>query len=200
MPDRPTLAELLPARLDRMGEEARRKLCENEEIGCMTLAWDFIASELRDALASALDCDLMTILASCWAEAQPLLEYADRSRHPPGERAVVELCAHDIERELQPVVVVTVGSCPCVELEFTLTLSAHFGGVKLSIADGCITAVRAGDVWAGAQLSYAGMPLHPEAESRKLALPGEIRFDPPGIRIPPLEEALPLTPAPPPPI
>ncbi|MBV8687043.1 MAG: hypothetical protein JOZ90_06205 [Alphaproteobacteria bacterium] len=187
MPEAPTLADLLPERLDRMGDEAKRKLCENEEIGCMKLAWDFIASELRGAIAAALDCPLMEVLAETWAQAQLLAEHAHPERHPPGERSVVEIGAHDVSHELAPVVTVTVGQCPPVELEFTLTVTAHFGGVKLAVQDGHILGGRLGEAWASGQLAFEGVPLHGEAESGKTALPGEFRFAPPGVAIPRLQ-------------
>ena len=44
--------------------------------------------------------------------------------------------------------------------------------------------VRGGPAWATAQLSYQGVPLYPESESRKVAIPGEFRFAAPGIAIP----------------
>ena len=167
-----------------MAEQVRTKLCDNEEIGGMKLAWDFIGKELHGALKSVLDCDLLEVLAGAWAQAAPLAAFADPAQHPPGERSVVELGEHDVTRELQPVIAVTVGSCPCVELNFTFTVAAHVSGVRLSIVDGHIVGGDLGELWASAQLSYEGTPLHPPAESTKIAIPGEFSFTPPGINIP----------------
>ena len=184
MPDRPTLADLLPARLDRAAEQAREALCADEEVGRMSLAWDYVGSQLEVALKSALDCDALEVLAKGWANAQLLAEYADPEKHPPGERAVVELGAHDVSRDVHPVVGVTIGSCPCVELKFTFTVSGHFGGLKLALLDTHIVGGSIGDAWLTAQLSYNGVPLHDAAESRKVPLSGEFVFDPPGIALP----------------
>ncbi|HXH53988.1 MAG TPA: hypothetical protein VNH53_11265 [Sphingomicrobium sp.] len=175
------LTDLLPERLDSIGERAKSALCENEEIGCMKLAWDLIARELEGALRSALDCDLLEILAKGWAKARLLSDYADPAKHPPGERNVVEIGEHQVKRELHPVIAVTIASCPCVELKFTLSVAAHFGGLKLAIVDGHIVGGSPGEAWATAQLSYEGVPLHPSQESQKLALPGKFRFAPPGL-------------------
>lgn len=184
MADGLSLSALLPDRLDRVGELAEKALCENEEIGGMKLAWNYVAGELQGALRTALDRDLLEVLAKCWAQAQLLADYADRQKHPPGERAVIELGQHDLSREIHPVIAVTIGACPCVELKFTFAVAAHFGGVQLAIEDGHIIGGSPGDAWATAQLSYQGVPLHPESESRKIALPGEFRFAAPGIAIP----------------
>ena len=126
------MSDLLPERLDRVGEEARKTLSENEDIGCMKLAWDYVGSELANALKSALDCDAFTVFAKTWATAEQLADYADPAKHPPDERSVIELAAHEISRALEPVIAVTIGSCPCVELKFTFTVTGNFGGVALS--------------------------------------------------------------------
>ena len=182
--DRPTLGALIPERLDSVAEQVRARLCEDQEIGGMKLAWDFIGKELHTVLKSVLDCDLLEILGQAWAKAAPIAALADPDKHPPGERSVVELGEHDISRELNPVIAVTVGPCPCIELSFTFELTAHVGGVRLAIADGHIVGGDLGELWASAQLSYEGTPLHPPQESAKVAIPGDFSFAPPGIKIP----------------
>jgi hypothetical protein len=178
------MSDLLPERLDRVGEEACKTLSENEDIGCMKLAWDYIGTELGEALKSALDCDAFAVFAKSWAGAQQLADYADPAKHPPDERAVVELGSHEVSRALEPVIAVTIGSCPCIELKFTFTVTGNFGGVALTALNAHIIGGRAGDAWATARLSYNGIPLHEPAESRKLALPGTFDFPEPGIPIP----------------
>lgn len=184
MAERVTLGELLPPKLDSMADQVQAKLCEDEQVNGMKLAWDFIGNELGDALKSVLDCDMLEVLAGAWAKAEPLADLTDLAKHPPGERSLVELGEHQVAREFNPVIAVTVGSCPCVELSFTLALTATIGGVRLAVADGHIVGGDLGEVWASMQLSYEGTPLHPAAESRKLPLDGEFRFDAPGIEIP----------------
>jgi hypothetical protein len=178
------MSDLLPERLDKVAEEARKTLCENEDIGCMKLAWDYVGTELQGALKSALDCDALSVFAKTWAAADKLSDYSDPAKHPPGERSVIELGAHEIKRELEPVVAVTVGSCPCIELKFTFAVTGSFGGVKLSVMNAHITGGSPGEAWASGQLSYNGVPLHQPAESRKLPLPGTFEFAAPGIPIP----------------
>lgn len=177
------LGDLVPDQLDSMAERVQTKLCDNQEIGGMKLAWDFIGSELQNALKSVLDCDLIEVLGGAWAKAAPLAEFADPDKHPPGERSVVELGEHDVSRELNPVIAVTIGSCPCVEFNFTLAFAAHVGGVRLAMVDGHIVGGDLGELWASGQLSYEGVPLHPAQESTRIGVPGKFSFAPPGIKI-----------------
>jgi hypothetical protein len=183
MTDGLRLKDLLPKRLDAVGERARQELCENQEVGGMKLAWGYIGSRLSDALEQALDCDLMEIFVKGWATSDLLVEFAANGGHVAGEHSVVELGAHELTRELKPVIAVTIGSCPCVEIEFGFAVSANFGGVQLTIVDGHIIGGRTGEAWASAQLSCQGVPLHDASESRKLPIPGAFQFDAPGVPI-----------------
>ena len=178
------VSALLPERLDSVAEQVRGRLCEDEQVRGMKLAWDYVGKELHGALASVLDCDLVDLLGKAWAEVAELAEFADPARHPPGERSVCALGEHDVAHELNPVVAVTIGSCPCVEIAFVLAVRAHVGGVRLTVADGHILGGDLGELWASAELSLEGVPLHPPAESRKVRVPGEFAFAAPGIPIP----------------
>ena len=146
MADGVSLGSLLPDRLDSLDEQVKARLCQDEQVGGMKLAWDYIGDELGEALKSVLDCDLLEIFAQVWAKAAPLAELADPARHPPGERSLVELGAHDVKRDFHPVIAVTVGSCPCTELHFTLALAAHIGGVRLAMTDGHVVSGDLGEV------------------------------------------------------
>ena len=179
-----TLGDLLPDRLDSVDEQVRERLCDNEEIGAMKLAWDYVGKELGNALKSVLDRDLLEVLGKIWSEYNEICAFADPDKHPPGERSVVALGQHDVKRELHPVIAVTVGPCPCVELKFLFELTASISGVRLSILDGHIIGGDLGELWASAQLSFEGVPLHPAQESAKVAIPGEFAFELPGIKIP----------------
>ena len=78
----------------------------------------------------------------------------------------------------------TIAPCPTVEIKFPLALTANISGVRLSILDGHIVGGDLGELWASAQLSYEGTPLHPPQESAKVRVPGEFAFAAPGIKIP----------------
>jgi hypothetical protein len=179
-----TLNALLPDKLDSVAEQVRERMCDNEEIGGMKLAWDYIGKELNKALRSALDSDLLDVLGKTWAQFSEIAAFADPDKHPPGERSLVELGEHELKRDLHPVIAVTIGPCPCVELKFLLALSANISVVRLAILDGHIVGGDLGELWATAQLSYEGIPLHAPQESAKVAVPAEFAFDLPGIKIP----------------
>jgi len=183
MADPVKLSALLPENLDTLAGRARERLSQDEQIGGMKLAWGYIGGQLGDALKGALDCDLLELLAGSWASAKLLAEYADPVNHRPGERSVIELGQHEVGREFNTVVSVTIGKCPCIDLDFTLAVNAMFGGVKLAVMDGHIIGGETGDGSASGQLSLNGVPLHEPAESRKLALPGRFSFAAPGIEI-----------------
>lgn len=178
------LNALLPDRLESMAGQIKDRLCQDEQVNGMKLAWGFVADKLHEALKSALDCKVVDILAECWAQAAPVAEIADSSSRPRSRPCIVQLGEHELSRELKPIVAVTIGSCPCVELSFLFAISAHVSGVRLSIVEGCIVGGDLGEAWASAQLSYQGVPLHPAAETRRLAIGGGFKFAPPGIAIP----------------
>ena len=133
------------------------------------------APSSQNALKSALDCDAFAVFAKTWAAAEQLSDYADPDKHPPGERSVIELGAHEISRALEPVIAVTIGSCPCIELKFTFTVTGNFGGVALSVMNGHIIGGRPGDAWATGQLSYNGIPLHEAGGIAQARLAGSVR-------------------------
>ena len=178
-----SLADLLPGRLESLAERARTTLSQDQQVAGMKLAWGYVSSQLQQALRSTLDVPAIEALASGWSTAARLAEYADADRHPPGERSVVELGEHELVQEFKPVVAVTIGSCPCIELDFSLAVTAKFGGVKLAIADGHIVGGETGDAWASGQLSLHGVPLHEPMDSNKVALPGAFEFTQPGLPI-----------------
>lgn len=150
----------------------------------MSLAWDYIGSQLDSEIRDVLDQDVFELLGKAWAAAKELADYTNPTKHPPGVRELLKFGDYDFKRELHPTIDVTIGSCPCTRLKFTLTLTGNFSGLYLGIRDGHLVDGRSGKAWASAQLSYADVPLHKEKESRKVWLPGTFKFAPPGIQIP----------------
>jgi hypothetical protein len=194
---RPKVADLLPDRLDGIERRVRDRLREDPGVGASRLAWGLIGSEVEGALKALLDCDLLELLGKAWTTARALQDYADPALHPPGEAAVVHLGERDIERELHPVIKVTIGDCPPMELRFTVTLAAHFSGLALSLRCPFVTGGSAGEVHASASLSYGEVELVKAKDSKKLALPGRFRFAPP-LEIPRRDRLSESPPAPPP--
>ena len=178
-----TVASLLPDDL-KLDELVKEHVCAEQKRTPMKLAWNLVGSEVRGALKTVLECDLLELLAEGWVKFRELQDYADPAKHPPGERNVVHVGKHDFVRDVHPVVSVTVAGRRCPDLRFTVRLKGSFSGLALTIEDGRITGGTGGDAHVSAQLRYGAAELHKEKESRTVALPGSFRFDP-GVRIPP---------------
>lgn len=174
--------DLLPASLASMDAVMKQELSKDSRIDPRKLAWGFIGSEATDAVRSVLDCDVFELLAQGWCIAEKLQEYSDPARHPPGERSIVYLARHSFVKTVHPVLEVTIDPVAYQPLRFTLELEANFRSVALSISDGRITAVGAGDVDIGVRLKYGNATLL-DKKSRKLPLPARIDFKAPGLRI-----------------
>ena len=97
------LSDLLPDNLEEAGKRAVGSLRQRDDVGCEKLAWDIVSNELEGALGRALDCDLVGLVAECWAQSRILADFADPQKHPRGERSVVELGAHEFSRDVHPV-------------------------------------------------------------------------------------------------
>jgi len=186
MDDGMKVRDLLPERLDGLGEESKKKLRKDKSVSGMSLAWDYIEAQVDDELRELLDMDIFDLLGKAWAGAKRLSEYRDKAKHPPGVRELLKFGDFDLERELHPVIEVTIGDCPCAELNFTVKLAGHFSGLYLGIKDAHIIDGRTGKAWASAQLSCEDVPLHKEKETKKFTLPGRFKFEAPGIEIPSL--------------
>jgi hypothetical protein len=178
------LKELLPDRLDRLDDEAKKEICRDEDVSNMRLAWGYIGSQLDGAIREVLDVEIFDLLGKAWANGALLLEYGDPAKHPPGQRDVVNVGEYSFERELHPTVEVTIATRACAELKFTLTLSGHFSGLHVAILNGHIVSCGSGDAWASAQLTFEGVPLHGEKKTKRVPLPGHHDFTAPGITIP----------------
>lgn len=180
------LSALLPDNLERASKEAILDLQSRENVGCLKVAWNLVDGQLQKALQGALDYDVLELVGEAWAKARLLSEFADPKKHPPGERSVVPIGGREFSREVYPTLSVQVGSCPCVDLKFTFAVSAHLGGVELIVSDAHIRGGNLGEAWVSAQLSYNKIPLHDQAESKKIRLDGDFNFPGDGIEIPKL--------------
>jgi hypothetical protein len=177
-----TVASLLPGDL-RLDDLVKEQVGAEPGRKPLNLAWNLVGSEVRGALRSVLDCNLLELLAEGWVKFRDLQDYADPAKHPADERAIVHVGKHDFVREIHPVVSVTVAGQQCPPLRFTVRLTGSFSGLALTVQCGAVTGGTGGDAHVSAQLRYGTAELHKAKESRTVALPGTFRFDPP-IAIP----------------
>jgi hypothetical protein len=175
------IAELFPDRLDGLAAAAHEALCKDAEVAGQKLAWDLVSSRVGQALRQLLGCDLFDVLARGWSDSPVLRSYAAAMTEPS---AKLDFGEHQLSRELNPTIAVTVGNCPCIELQFTVALAARFSGLRLEVTNRHITGGSPGAVSASAELSIGDVILH-EAKSRELELPKRFSFPAPGIPISP---------------
>lgn len=177
-----TLADLLPAKIDGLGDCVQAHL-EARPGGLVTLAWGLIKFQAAGRIKDALNIDVLDMAAKAWAAARELHGYADASRHPAGEVEVTHLGKHSLTASVHPVLNIGFAGASFAPMRFTLVLTAEFLSAALSIQDGAIVAVAPGEASAAAVLKYGEVDLHKPLASRPLRLPGVKTFDP-GLRIP----------------
>lgn len=152
--------------------------------GQSSWAWNLVSDEASEKLRSVLDLDVFEVFAQGWSKMRELAKYTNRANYPPEESWVVHLGDHQTPVwPLHPVLQVIYANMPGPRLRFTLELSAHVRSVALTLGDGYITKIGAGDFSVRAQLKYGEVALHKTMESKALKLGRTIEFKKPGIRI-----------------
>jgi len=178
-----TLGQLVPDPFDGMESTVKSEASRSAGVEQKNLLWSFVGSKAEEAVRDALDCDVFEVIAQGWCLARELHEYTDRTKHPIGEKSVVHLGEHAFKVDVHPTVVVIIDKAEAARLRFTLELAANFRAVALSICNGCITGIAAGDGYVSAQLKYGSVSLHKRKDSRKVKLPVQIDFKAPGYAI-----------------
>ncbi len=177
--------DLLPDRFDDMDKVVAEEMrsAEGGGGGLPALAMRVAGDKAADAVKDALDCDLFETLAKAWSKARELHEYKDRKKHPPGERSTVFLGEHKLSAKLHPVLDLKFAALGHARLRFTVELKAKFRCADLTIQDGRIVEIGAGDCQATAQLKYGATNLHKELKSRQVTLTGPRVLPAPGLAI-----------------
>lgn len=178
--------ELLPDDLEHMDEVIKDELVREsggQAVSLPGVALQVAGSKAAEAVYAVMDCDVFELLARAWCTARELHEYKDDVRHPRGQQSTLFLGQHSVTVLVHPILSVNIGPIRCAPLRFNLELAADFRSAELSILDGHIVAVAAGDCSVSAQLKYGSVALHDKVKSRdvKLARPLELRA--PGLSI-----------------
>lgn len=178
--DRLTLADLLP---QRQAADAR----EMQLAGLGDLApslLGFVGSKAEEAVASALQADLLGLVAQAWVKLGALRAAAQASREKKTPQYVL-LGEHELDTEAQLKVLVEFAALPGaaaavapVTDALSVRVVARFESAGLTIEDGCIVGVEAGRASAKAELRYSSHKLF-GSSSDWVPLPGRIRLDPP---------------------
>ncbi len=177
--------DLLPDRFDEMDKVVAEemKTAEGGQAGLPAFALRMAGDKAAGAVKSALDCDLFETLAQAWRKAGELREYKDPAKHPPGERSSVFLGEHKLSAKLHPVLDLKVAALGQARLRFTVELKAKFRCADLTIQDGRIVEIGAGDCQATAQLKYRDTNLHKELKSKQVTMTRPRILEPPGLEI-----------------
>jgi hypothetical protein len=176
------LSELLPSSIDDLGDEIRRHMDEECQVGGR-VAWAGAAGAALSAIRDKLSFDVVGCIGSAWAEAEALREYGDPKKHPPGRDEHFALGRNHVELEAEPLLVIRLGPLEAPPMKFGYTVKAEFEAVMLTIRDGAIQAAKLAGCEVTGVLSLKGHELHEPCRLAKGRLPGELAFDPP-VRIP----------------
>ncbi|MBI4468835.1 MAG: hypothetical protein HY650_05870 [Acidobacteria bacterium] len=123
-------------------------------------------------------------MVGAWNKYRPLLKYADRSKYPPEEVALVPLAEHTISSEHHPYVEIMWGEQSLGKLEFGIELEITLEGIVLKNQDGKIKEIKTGTCKVKGTVKYADLVIL-EKDSEEISLPGPIDLGE-GVAIKPL--------------
>jgi hypothetical protein len=122
-------------------------------------AYRLVDQRVAQALGGQLDTDLGGLILDGWLKYRELVAAAARTRDSPGQREDVVLTEHEITSTHHPTVDVIVDGAVVCTLAFELTVSLVLRGVIAMVERGRLTALRGGDLVAGACISLSGREL-----------------------------------------
>ena len=118
----------------------------------------FLGSKVQESVGSALNLDVLEVIAQAWSKADELKE-ASGAMRAPGEVKQVYLAKHDVVCENKLNVALEFAGVPAVTDHLQLTLTAKFEGVGLTIGGGYIVAIDGGRGAAQVELRYSNTKL-----------------------------------------
>lgn len=176
-----TVRSLLPDKYQHIDEVMQRELQTRPGIANERLPgfmWQLVGDQATEAIRDALDTNVFAIFAYAWCKAVEIREQAKESLKRPGEDLTLSLGKHKAEVKLHPVMDVTIVPIVHTRIPFTVVMTAEFGSARLTLRDGAITAIRAGQCKVALQLMCADQPLHPPRKSPELNLGKPHRIEP----------------------
>lgn len=192
------LSDLLPSR--KPVDPAQLKLAAERPIPQGVLG--FVHSKVEEAIDGALQADVLGLIALAWTKVSALKVAADESREKNQPRHVY-LGSHEIVSDNKIDVRVEFGPLPGAvkELlapltdELGLKLEAKFEGVGLTIEQGAIVAIDAGEGAVKAELCYSNKKLlatttEPVKLPRTYRLPHPVMIGPASATHDPLVRSL----------
>lgn len=184
---KPTLATALQldgaSMRDKLADVAREcsRLEARAKAGAFIMPrfWKHVGGELEVVALDKLNAfSVVDVMAQGWVTAQELLEYTDPSKHPPGERNVVDLGRWKRRHPFKVTAELLVEGGKVGEVELDITFELAVDALSLAVVDGCIASVALGQAEVSATVEYDNKTLK-ELSLRKIDIPGEHQFVPP---------------------
>ncbi len=179
------ISELLPGKFAHMDEIVKNQLqgeTDSSGAGIPGFVWGIVSAKAAESIHEVLGYDVMGLLALAWCSAHELQEYTDICKYPPRKKLTVFLGEHKVATEVHPIISVSLGAAKFRPLRFTVELAAEFRSAELTIRDGHIIAVGAGDCAVSAQLKYNDIKLH-KSKSRNVKFSAPMPLGAPGLAI-----------------
>jgi hypothetical protein len=120
--------------------------------------WAQFVSSLGPKALDLLQTNLLDILVGTWEKSREILEYRDKTKHPPNEVAAVPLYERSITSKLQPYLEILFrGKTYRVAFDIELTLTMK--DIILEIENSTIKAVHSGSLQGSGSISLWGVEL-----------------------------------------
>lgn len=158
--------------------EARKQLTDREDAVSWPVAWRHIQSEFP----RLFDVSLLDVLLASWEKYRLVSRHAEPDAQAPGKRTTLDLDKRSLNSTHKPSIEVRVNDQLIATLAFTIKLQLQFKTLKLTVGDGRIWRIEAGDC-EGVGSVLMGNSTILKRSFGKVDLPGQIDFSN-GIPIP----------------
>ena len=175
-----TVRRLLPDNYQRMDEAIEKYSREQPWTGQASVPgflWQMLSDRVTVGMHSLLDGDVFGFLAAGWCKAREIRQSASKSLREPEKDFPLVLGTHELSTGIQPVAEVTLGTLGKTELRFDLVLKAKFESALITLKQGRLTSVGAGDCEVKALLKYREYTLY-DGPSMKTRMIEPLRLDP----------------------
>lgn len=168
-----TLAALLPH--DLAIDSSQMHLQGNDAAPSQGPEKGFLEAKIQEGVASALNVDVLELVAQAWAKTAEMQKAATADRRGSGQPTHMFLAKHDVVCDNKLKVALEFAGVPAITDHLNLRLKAMFEGVGVTIENGCIVALDTGRGSARAELLYSNASLLGQSTDW-VALPGQHRL------------------------
>jgi len=161
-------------------KELEKKVTEEMSSSRQSRGWTdavrgAVTSEVSRRYGELMGVELVDIMSGAWKKYAGLLQYTDKSKHPPEESILVPLGKHTIDSKHSPGIEVFLDNQLILKLMLDVVLALKFESVILRIENGRIREIRPGTVRAEGSIKYGTAALA-ELKSETIRIPGIINL------------------------